>query len=210
MMAAVRHAALWALVLGCGMLSGCAALLGGQSAPINYYLLSPVTVASPPKSDGGGPIFAVAPVRVPQYLNQSGLVTKTSENEIDVALDDQWVGPLADNIAAVLSENISLMIPSDRVVQLPVSASVPVDYEVRLEIVGFERQPDGSVLLVARWTVFGDGGRRLVAMSRSDFRAVDVANDYPAITRAMSSLLAALSREIASTLQRLPATSATS
>jgi uncharacterized lipoprotein YmbA len=52
---------------------------------------------------------------VPQYLNQSGLVTKTSENEIDVALDDQWVGPLADNIAAVLSENISLMIPSDRV-----------------------------------------------------------------------------------------------
>jgi hypothetical protein len=47
-------------------------------------------------------------------------------------------------------------------------------------------------------------------MSRSDFRAVDVANDYPAITRAMSSLLAALSREIASTLQRLPATSATS
>jgi hypothetical protein len=58
--------------------------------------------------------------------------------------------------------------------------------------------------------VFGDGGRRLVTMSRSGFRAVDVANDYPSITKAMSSLLAELSREIASTLRRLPATTATS
>ncbi|MGE5442399.1 MAG: membrane integrity-associated transporter subunit PqiC [Bacteroidota bacterium] len=209
MIAAVRRPARWVLVLGCGMLSGCAALFG-QSAPINYYLLNLVTVASPPKSGGGGPIFAVAPVRVPQYLSQRGLVTKTGENEIDVALDDQWGGALADNIAAVLSENISLMIPSDRVVELPVSAAVEVDYEVRVEVVGFERQPDGSVVLTARWTVFGDGGRRLVAMTRSGFRAVDVVNDYPSITRAMSSLLAELSREIATTLQRLPATAATS
>jgi uncharacterized protein len=210
MTAAVRHATLWLLVLGCGMLSGCAALFGGQSAPINYYLLSPATVASPPRSAGGGPVFAVAPVRVPQYLNQRGLVTKTSENEIAVAPDDQWGGPLADNIAAVLSENISLMIPSDRVVELPVSAAVEVDYEIRVEVVGFERQPDGSVVLTARWTVFGDGGRRLVAMTRSGFGAVDVANDYPSITKAMSSLLAELSREIATTLQRRPATAATS
>jgi uncharacterized lipoprotein YmbA len=172
-----------------------------QSAPVSYYVLSaaPADPAAAPL--GAGPIFAVAPVRVPQYLGQRWIVTRTGENEIDLAKNDQWGSPLSDDIASVLGENLSAMIPSDRVVQLPVSASVPVDYEVRVEIVGFERQPDGSVVLVARWTVFGDGGRRLVTMTRSGFRADNVPNDYPAITKAMSSLLAELSREIASTLR---------
>jgi uncharacterized lipoprotein YmbA len=208
--ATARCAAICGLVFCAATLSACVALFDRESAPVNYYVLSPALADRAAASPGGGPIFAVAPVRVPQYLSQKWIVTKTGENEIDLAENDQWGSPLSDDIASVLSENLSAMIPSDRVVQLPVSASVPVDYEVRAEIVGFERQPDGSVVLVARWTVFSDGGRRLVTMTRSGFRAGNVANDYPSITRAMSSLLAALSREIASTLQRLPATSATS
>ena len=68
-----------------------------------------------------------------------------------------------------------------------------------------EQQADGTVDLVARWSVFGDGGRRLVTTNRSAFRTTSVSNDYPSITRAMSALLAELSREIASSVQRLPA-----
>jgi uncharacterized lipoprotein YmbA len=210
MKAIARWAAICGLVLGGATLSACAALFGGESAPVNYYVLSPASADRATALPGGGPIFAVAPVRVPQYLSQKWIVTKTGENEIDLAENDQWGSPLSDDIASVLSENLSAMIPSDRVVQLPVSAAVPVDYDVRVEIVGFERQPDGSVVLVARWAVFGDGGRRLVAMTRSGFHEDDVPDHYPSITKAMSSLLAELSREIASTLQRLPATSATS
>jgi uncharacterized lipoprotein YmbA len=210
MRATARCVAICGLVLGAPTLSGCAALFDGESAPINYYVLSAAPADRATAPLGGGPIFAVAPVRVPQYLSQKWIVTKTGENEIDLAENDQWGSPLSDDIASVLSENLSTMIPSDRVVQLPVSAAVPVDYEVRVEIVGFERQPDGGVVLAARWTVFGDGGRRLVAMTRSGFRAEDVPNDYPSITKAMSSLLAELSREIASALQRLPGAAATS
>jgi uncharacterized lipoprotein YmbA len=210
MKAIVRWAAICGLVLGGATLPGCAALFGGESAPVNYYVLSAASADRATPLPSGGPIFAVASVRVPQYLSQKWIVTKTGENEIDLAENDQWGSPLSDDIASVLGENLSAMIPSDRVVQLPVSASVPVDYEVRVEIVGFERRPDGSVVLVARWAVFGDGGRRLVAMTRSGFHEGDVPDDYASITKAMSSLLAELSREIASTLQRLPATSATS
>ena len=202
MRTAARCAAVCGLVLGAVTLSACASLF--ESAPVNYYVLSAAPADRAAAPPGAGPIFAVAPVRVPQYLGQRWIVTRTGENEIDLAKNDQWGSPLSDDIASVLGENLSAMIPSDRVVQLPVSASVPVDYEVRVEIVGFERQPDGSVLLVARWTVFGDGGRRLFAMSRSGFRAADVPDDYPSITKAMSSLLAELSREIASTLRTAP------
>lgn len=181
-----------------------------ESAPVKHYALTPFSAVEVSSAKPmTGPIFAVAPVRIPQYLSQRWIVTKTGETEINLAENDQWAAPLADDIGSVLSENLTAMIPSDRVVQLPVPAFVPMDYEIRVEIVSFERQPDGSVDLVARWTVFGDGGRRLVKMDRSAFRRVDVANDYPSITRAMSSLIAELSREIATTLQRLPATAAT-
>ena len=111
--------------------------------------------------------------------------------------------PLADDIGRVLSENLT-MIPSDRVVQLPLSAAVPIDYEIRVDHQP-EQQADGTRRPCARWSVFGDGGRRLVTTNRSAFRTTSVSNDYPSITRAMSALLAELSREIASSVQRLPA-----
>jgi uncharacterized lipoprotein YmbA len=179
-----------------------------ESAPIRYYALSAAPADSSTSWPRGGPAFAIASVRVPQYLSHKWIVTRNGETEISLAADDQWAAPLDDDIGRVLSENLTAMIPSDRVVQLPLSAAVPIDYEIRVEIASFERQPAGSVDLVARWTVFAEGGRRLVTMNRSAFSTPDVRNDYPSITRAMSTLLAELSQEIASSVQRLPATAA--
>ena len=140
-------------------------------------------------------------MRVPQYLSQRAIVTRNGPTELELAENHVWAGPLSDAIASVLGENISTMIPSDRVVELPVSAAVPVDYEVRVEIVRFERQPDGAVDLVARWSVFGEGGRRLIAVERSGYQARDVPSDYASITLAMSALLTELSRDIATALR---------
>jgi uncharacterized protein len=192
-------------VLSAITLSGCALF---ESAPIRYYALSAAPADSSTSWPRGGPAFAIASVRIPQYLSHKWIVTRNGETEISLAADDQWAAPLADDIGRVLSENLTAMIPSDRVVQLPLSAAVPIDYEIHVEIVSFEQQPDGRVDLVARWTVFGDGDRRLVTTNRSAFRTTSISNDYPSITRAMSALLAELSREIASSVQQLPATAA--
>ena len=193
-----------ALALAPVLLGGCTSLFGGQP-PLQFYTLSAKSEmdgqASSTGRPVGGPIFAVAAVRVPQYLSQRSIVVRTSPTQLELADNDVWAAPLSDNISSVLSENISTMIPSDRVVELPVSAAVPVDYELRVEIVRFERQPDGAVDLVARWSVFSEGGQRLVAVERSSYRAPDVADDFRSITLAMSALLAELSRDIANTLR---------
>lgn len=181
------------------LLSGCSGLFDQE--PLQFYTLTPAPAPMAPKLASGGPIFAVAPVRVPQYLSQRSIVTRNAPTELELAESDVWAGPLSDTIGSVLSENISTMIPSDRVVELPVSAAVPVDYEVRVEIVGFERQPDGTVDLIARWTVFGDRGTQLIAMERSSYRTGEVADDFASITLAMSALLAELSRDIATALR---------
>lgn len=194
------------ILLASALVSGCAGLFERKSAPLDWYLLSsgPGTASAPaatPAGGQGGAIYAVAPVRVPEYLSQKWVVTRTGQNELHLAENAQWAAPLGDMIGSVMAENISLLIPSDRVVQLPVSASVPVDFEIRVEVVRFERQPDGTVELVARWTVFAEGGRRLVAMERTSLHQNGVADEYPAISAAMSGLLFDLSRQVAGALR---------
>jgi uncharacterized lipoprotein YmbA len=68
---------------------------------------------------------------------------------------------------------------------------------VAVEIINFERDATGDVVLLARWTIIGDSGRRLLAMRRSGLRAEDVPMDYNAIAAPMSQLLGELSRDIA-------------
>ncbi len=190
------------------LLGGCSGLFGEQP-PLEFYTLSSTSglegrsVLSGPRTASSGPIFAVAAVRVPQYLSQRSIVVRSSPTQLDLADNDVWAAPLSDTISSVLSENISTMIPSDRVVELPVSAAVPVDYELRVEIVRFERQSDGGVDLVARWSVFSEGGERLIAVERSSYRVPEVSGDYRSITVAMSALLGELSRDIAGTLRNV-------
>ena len=190
------------------LLGGCSGLFGEQP-PLEFYTLSSTSglegrsVLSGPRTASSGPIFAVAAVRVPQYLSQRSIVVRSSPTQLDLADNDVWAAPLSDTISSVLSENISTMIPSDRVVELPVSAAVPVDYELRVEIVRVERQSDGGVDLVARWSVFSEGGERLIAVERSSYRVPEVSGDYRSITVAMSALLGELSRDIAGTLRNV-------
>lgn len=202
MRTAKRRAAIAALLLAATPTAACVSFLDRPSAPINTYVLSASSREAMP--GGGGPIYAIAPVRVPEYLQQQSIVTRTGENEIELAANDQWGAPLADGIGSVLAESLTVAIPSERVVHQPISPALPIDYQLFVEIVRFERQPDGAVDLVARWSVFGAGGRPLLAMRRSSLRAPDVPNDYAAIAAAMSTLLGEFSRDIAAELRQLP------
>ena len=188
-----------ASVFSFGLLCGCSGLF--DQPPLQFYTLTAEPAPATTSPSRSGPIFAIAPVRLPQYLSQRAIVTRTGPTQLDLSENHVWAGPLVDAIGSVLSENISTMIPSDRVVELPVSAAIPVDYEVRVKIVSFERQPDGAVELVARWTVVGGGGTQLMAVERAGYQVRDVPFDYASITVAMSSLLTELSRDIASALR---------
>lgn len=179
------------------VLGGCASLLGGESAPTHYYVLRSVAPSEAGPSAPATVAVAVAPVTMPDYLSHRSVVTRTSENEVALAGFDQWAAPLRDQIGGTLAENLSILIPSDRVIQLPANRAIPVTCEVSVEIITFERQANGDVELTARWSLFGDAGRTLLTMQRSRYRAPKIPENYDAIAAAMSTLLADLSRDIA-------------
>jgi uncharacterized protein len=181
------------------LVTGCASLLG-SSPPITYYALT-----STSSGDGMSPlddsrIIAVQTVRLPEYLNQRGIVTRTEANELDVAANSQWAGTLDDNITKVIVADLSRLLGTSRIVAYPVSAALPVDRVAQIDISRFEAESGGNVQLSAQWIIFGDGGRSYVQIDGGSYMAPASDGDYRSIAAAMSRALGDLSRDIATSL----------
>ena len=187
------------VALICLSLAGCFFPTGG-SAPINYYALSARARPDPTLVSGETRFIGVQTVQLPDYLNQKLIVTRPQDNEIDLAEVDQWAGALNDSITNVLVENLTRLLGTERVVPLPVTAAVPVEDVVGVEIVNFERQPSETVRLSARWIILGSGGRIFHSIHQSVYEAQNVPADYASIASAMSDVLAVFSRDLAQSL----------
>lgn len=185
-----------ALAIAVALAAACSNPFNAEREPTNFFVLTALpqaqTMAPETRS---GPMIGVVPVRLPDYLNHNVIVTRESDNELALAKFNEWAAPLSANVTSVLTENLSMLIPTDRITTIP--SNVAIDREIAVEIINFERDAKGDVVLLARWTILGDSGRRLLAMRRSGFRAEDVPIEYPAIAAAMSQLLGELSRDIA-------------
>lgn len=200
------------------IVAGCAGLLGGESAPIRYYVLSEVPRTDetrPPAGPASEVVVAVVDVTMADYLDNQTFVTRTTANIVDLAQFDQWAAPFGRHVTRTLKNNIAVLIPSKRVLLSPLSIPVTVDYEVRADIQTFEQDPDGEVVLEARWGLLDLSRRDSVVLRSFDVRK-PVASDppsegateteiatqrYSAIAAAMSSALADMSVDIATAIR---------
>lgn len=200
------------------LLGGCSGLLGGESVPIRYYVLSDV-----PRTDSmrypTGPasevVISVVDIAMSDYLDTQSVVTRPSANTVDLAQFDQWAAPFGRHVTRTMKNNIAVLVPSQRVLLSPLSIPVTVDYEVRVDVQRFEQDPGGDVVLEARWALL-DLRRRDAAALRSVEIRKPVVNEppvegsdaegvsrqkYSAIAAAMSSALADMSAQIATAIR---------
>ncbi len=182
------------------LLTGCA-----RSTPIQYYQLSalrddhaPAEFALPKEVTIG-----LGPVLLPEYLARPQIVSRTSANRLALADRERWAEPLAENLPRVLSEDLSALLGTDRILLHPWSSSRKVDCQITVEVVQFEAGPGGAVNLVARWQIMGKDGQILHPETRSSFNLAATAQDQEAMVVALSQGLSRLAREIAAALPTL-------
>ena len=77
-----------------------------------------------------------------------------------------------------------------------------MDYQVAIAVRQFEKTPDGSVVLNARWTILDNDKKELV-LRRSEYTQLPADADYVAQAAAQSQLLGRLSEEIAAAMLEL-------
>jgi uncharacterized protein len=176
-------------------LSGCA-----SSPPTRLYVLPSLAgTETAPSAVPRGLTFGVGPVALHPYLDRLQIVIRASRTRLILGEFDQWAAPLQDTITRALAENLSLLIPTDRMLLHPWSRTAEPDYQVRVEVEQFDADPSGEAVLAAHWRILSSHKQELV-MRKARLTAAAGGQDYEATVIAMGHALDALSRDIAAAL----------
>jgi uncharacterized protein len=176
------------------------------STPSRFYMLNPLSPAegmSPASQAEQGPVIGVGPITFPKYLERPQIVSRASRHQLALGEFDRWAEPLQENFSHVLAENLSLLIPTDHLFLQEWPRSATLDYQVRVEVRHFDGWLGGESVLIARWSLLDRAAHELVSR-KVHLSAPAGGHDYEAIVVAMNQMLEALSRDIATAIQRLP------
>ncbi len=180
------------------VLPGCA-----KSTPARFYMLTSVVgpQADPSVESGRTEMsLAIGPLQFPEYLDRPQIVTRASQNRLDLAEFHRWAEPLKQLFPRVLAENLSSRLSTERIVVRPWQSARPVDYRVRLNVIRFDGTPGGEVSLIARWALLGPDGKELSPPRRSRIAVPTRQTGYEGVAVAMSEAVGELAREIAAVL----------
>ena len=187
------------------ILAMAALFLGGcRSQSPRFYTLNPIQedqVSSKRERPAANAVIGIGPVKLADYLDQSMIVTRTSDNQAVKAEFDRWVGSLKDNFVNVLADNLGYLLATDRIYLYPWRLSVPIEYQVLLDIVRCDGRLGDAAWLEVRWSVFKGPEKKLLKTNRSSIREPVGGGDYAALVAAQSRALAQLSQEIAEAIQ---------
>jgi len=187
------------------LLAACSSV--GKNADTRFYLLSQLPAATAPLGSAPTqPPLAVTltPVQLPQYLERPQIVIRVAPNRLELSEFDNWGGSLEKNMTRVLAANLSLLLASPDIQIVNTRRSVDRGTTVEIQVMQFERSPDGRTVLNTQWRLFGPDRNqppKITQTSRfvSD-SILETAPDRTAVVAAMSQLLGELSKTIAQTI----------
>ncbi len=119
-------------------------------------------------------------------------------DELSLAEFDRWGEPLASLLGRVTAENLSVLLASERVYQLPRRGGERLDYRVQIDVFRFDADKSGQVFLSARWTLYDTRGQQPLKVGRTTVtEAAGSAGDFEGVAAALSRAVERLSRDIA-------------
>jgi uncharacterized protein len=146
--------------------------------------------------------LGIGPIKLPGYLDRQQMVTRISQNRFAVAENDRWAEPLDENFSRVLSQNLSILLQTDKIVAYPWVRSQQPTYQVQVEVLRFEPNAEQVVELWARWSII-DNTKKTVSVKETYLTQPARDKSTEASVASMSELVSDLSKEIAAAIRAL-------
>jgi uncharacterized lipoprotein YmbA len=191
-------------LLVCFVAAGCS-FLDPKPDPSRFFSLTPLPRAGQRAQDAAGTnalALGIGPIKFPGYLDRQQLVTRISQNRFAVAENDRWAEPLEENFSRVLSQNLSILLQTDRVVNYPWERSQSPAYQVQVEVLRFESNEEQMVELWARWSIT-DNTKKTVSARESFLSRPAKDKSTEASVAALSEVVGSLSQEISASIRGL-------
>jgi uncharacterized lipoprotein YmbA len=184
-------------------LAGC---LGGPSAPVNFYMLSPLS-ASQAEMSSDTPEdrirIGLANVVVAEYLNRSEIVVNLDNTIYRLAEFNRWAEPLSDNLTRVLAENLTNLLRSNAIdLFLSSDSSIPFDYQLEVDVLRLDGNFGDRATLVAQWALLAAEENDLILMRRAEYQEPAVDNTYKGLVLAKSRTVDKLSHDVAAAVKK--------
>jgi uncharacterized lipoprotein YmbA len=170
------------------LLAGCAA----SGPPVRYHtLLAPPAGAASAPAASARP-WQLLPVTVPAQVDRPQWVVRMGDDSLAVLEQEQWIAPLADEMAAALTDTLGHRLG-------PPSLAADA-WRIRVDLQRLESVPGRLARLDVVWALHGPGAATAVL---SCGRTIEqpVAGGYPALAAAHRAAVAQLGQEIVAALQ---------
>ena len=174
----------------------------GSSPPPRYYTLSAGAARAGTSSNLS---LAVGPVSVPADVDRPQIVVSAGANQVTLDEFNQWAGPLQNNIARVVAENVGALLGTPRVALFSDTWSAQADYRVGIGVQRFESMPGEAAILDAVWTVRRTQDGKADA-GRTSVREAVKETGYDSLAAGHSRALLRLSQDIANAVRTLERT----
>ncbi len=168
----LNSAWLWtvaALLAGCTLL----APIPDRSRFFVLTAMAPGEAGAPANQAGTRAlVLGLGPIRFPDYLDRTDIVTRMGANRLLISQNDHWAEPLRNNFARVLAHNLSSLLGTQQIVS------------------------QGNAHLAARWTINDPASGRILDRGETDLSASGGASTDEQVA-ALSQTLTAFSRQLA-------------
>jgi uncharacterized lipoprotein YmbA len=188
----------------CLLPTGCISL-EPKPDPSRFFALASLPRTEQPAREAAAAsalVLGIGPVKFPGYLDRQQLVTRISQNRFAVAENDRWAEPLEENFSRVLSQNLSILLQTNRIVAYPWERNQRPTYQVQVEVLRFEPNAEQLVELWARWIILDDA-KKPIGMKESFLSQPTGDKSTEASVAAMSEVVGSLSQEIAASIRGL-------
>lgn len=181
------------------LLSGCFR----ASKSDQFYMLQALDASGPVAPAADGPLVGLGPIKVPAYLDRPQMVTALSGQEYRLADEQRWAERLDVNIARVSAQNLSSLIPTDRVLLQPWPREPKPDVQVAINIQALHVDPLGQVVMDAGWSLRYGKDFAQSLNRRFACRQPASSSDYALMVAVESQCLSRLNRDIAAAIRDL-------
>jgi uncharacterized lipoprotein YmbA len=141
--------------------------------------------------------LGIGPVRLPGYLDRQEIMTRVAPNRFDPLEYDRWAEPLDENFTRVLTQNLSVLLRTDRIVAFPWQPRDRPRYRIEVHVLRFESNSAREAELSARWAIVDVTGTQEPRFKESHLTRPVKESSIDASILALSETVADLSREIA-------------
>jgi hypothetical protein len=183
--------------------SGC---LSVSNSPVpKFYTLHSTVASGESKKFDIAPklIIGIGPVEVPEYQNRPQMVTRDKNGMLTFAQFERWGESLDSGLNRLILEDLTMIFPQAEFQMFPCNFSIPLDYQVIVNVVQLESRLDKDMFLTAQWTIIDSKARRMLLTQRFQTRQAINPHTYSGLAQALSRAGTLLSSEIAENLSKL-------